>query len=224
MSVKDDYAPLAQSDEFQAPKPADGESEDEVRSAHRHKQCLSKSICRRNLSLALCCAFGPPLASAPSAPTHAYAHLANRPHLRSGSPTTNSLSRPSQVLERAFWRQLPYRPPVYGADVEGSLFDPGVPWSIANMDTILRRAPSSPRPVPAAPRFPSPYITLTSLSRRGPQPRPPSHQPLLLRPVPLCHEPSPPQPHAKGRQRQHPRRDRPLPVLWDVEGNVCVAH
>lgn len=54
--------------------------------------------------------------------------------------TAAAAPRARQALERAFWRQLPYRPPVYGADVEGSLFDPGVPWSIAKMDTILRCA------------------------------------------------------------------------------------
>mmetsp|Transcript_13175 Transcript_13175/g.33104 ORF Transcript_13175/g.33104 Transcript_13175/m.33104 type:complete len:408 (-) Transcript_13175:72-1295(-) len=44
-------------------------------------------------------------------------------------------------IERYFWRNICYRPPIYGADTEGSLFDEGFKgWNIRDLDTMLSRA------------------------------------------------------------------------------------
>ncbi|XP_054646635.1 lysine-specific demethylase 4A isoform X2 [Dunckerocampus dactyliophorus] len=41
-------------------------------------------------------------------------------------------------LERKFWKNLTFNPPLYGADVSGSLYDPDVTeWNIGRLDTIL---------------------------------------------------------------------------------------
>ncbi|XP_019740431.1 lysine-specific demethylase 4A isoform X2 [Hippocampus comes] len=41
-------------------------------------------------------------------------------------------------LERKFWKNLTFNPPLYGADVSGSLYDPDVSeWNIGRLDTIL---------------------------------------------------------------------------------------
>ncbi|XP_061894365.1 lysine-specific demethylase 4A isoform X3 [Entelurus aequoreus] len=41
-------------------------------------------------------------------------------------------------LERKFWKNLTFNPPLYGADVSGSLYDPGVAeWNVGQLDTIL---------------------------------------------------------------------------------------
>ncbi|XP_061634771.1 lysine-specific demethylase 4A isoform X2 [Phyllopteryx taeniolatus] len=41
-------------------------------------------------------------------------------------------------LERKFWKNLTFNPPLYGADVSGSLYDPDVcEWNIGRLDTIL---------------------------------------------------------------------------------------
>ena len=52
-----------------------------------------------------------------------------------------------EATERHFWKNVTYRPPIYGADVEGSLFDeipesgenPANAWNIRNLDTILSK-------------------------------------------------------------------------------------
>ena len=62
-----------------------------------------------------------------------------------------------EAMERHFWKNVTYQPPIYGADVEGSLFDdlPGSPgddstttagtagpakmWNIRNLNTILSK-------------------------------------------------------------------------------------
>ncbi|XP_051929796.1 lysine-specific demethylase 4A isoform X3 [Hippocampus zosterae] len=44
-------------------------------------------------------------------------------------------------LERKFWKNLTFNPPLYGADVSGSLYDPDVSeWNIGRLDTILDTA------------------------------------------------------------------------------------
>ncbi|KAK3281149.1 hypothetical protein CYMTET_11049 [Cymbomonas tetramitiformis] len=44
------------------------------------------------------------------------------------------------ALEREFWKHVTYTPPLYCADVEGSLFDENVKgWNIRYLDTILSR-------------------------------------------------------------------------------------
>ncbi|XP_077440052.1 lysine-specific demethylase 4A isoform X2 [Vanacampus margaritifer] len=41
-------------------------------------------------------------------------------------------------LERKFWKNLTFNPPLYGADVSGSLYDPDVSeWNIGSLNTIL---------------------------------------------------------------------------------------
>ncbi|XP_034564423.1 lysine-specific demethylase 4A-like isoform X2 [Notolabrus celidotus] len=41
-------------------------------------------------------------------------------------------------LERKFWRNLTFNPPLYGADVSGTLYDPDVTeWNIGHLNTIL---------------------------------------------------------------------------------------
>ncbi|KAF6728697.1 Lysine-specific demethylase 4A [Oryzias melastigma] len=41
-------------------------------------------------------------------------------------------------LEKKFWKNLTFNPPLYGADVRGTLFDPDVPdWNISRLDSIL---------------------------------------------------------------------------------------
>uniref|UniRef100_A0A7S0MTN4 [Histone H3]-trimethyl-L-lysine(9) demethylase n=1 Tax=Pyramimonas obovata TaxID=1411642 RepID=A0A7S0MTN4_9CHLO len=43
-------------------------------------------------------------------------------------------------LEREFWKRITYTPPLYGADVEGSLFDEKCNgWNIRNLNTVLSR-------------------------------------------------------------------------------------
>ncbi|XP_037829942.1 lysine-specific demethylase 4A isoform X2 [Kryptolebias marmoratus] len=41
-------------------------------------------------------------------------------------------------LERKFWKNLTFNPPLYGADVSGTLYDPDVTeWNISHLNTIL---------------------------------------------------------------------------------------
>ncbi|XP_023809821.1 lysine-specific demethylase 4A isoform X3 [Oryzias latipes] len=41
-------------------------------------------------------------------------------------------------LEKKFWKNLTFNPPLYGADISGTLFDPDVPdWNISHLDSIL---------------------------------------------------------------------------------------
>ncbi|KAM3876541.1 lysine-specific demethylase 4A [Diretmus argenteus] len=43
-----------------------------------------------------------------------------------------------EELERKFWKNLTFNPPLYGADVSGTLYDPGVTeWNIGHLNTIL---------------------------------------------------------------------------------------
>ncbi|XP_042353155.1 lysine-specific demethylase 4A isoform X2 [Plectropomus leopardus] len=43
-----------------------------------------------------------------------------------------------EELERKYWKNVTFNPPIYGADVNGSLYDPGVKeWNICHLDTIL---------------------------------------------------------------------------------------
>ena len=46
-------------------------------------------------------------------------------------------------LERYFWKNISYQPPIYGADIEGSLFDSESEkrhWNIRNLNTLLSKA------------------------------------------------------------------------------------
>jgi len=36
-----------------------------------------------------------------------------------------------------FWQTLKHSPPLYGADVSGSLFDKNVPWNLSELKTTL---------------------------------------------------------------------------------------
>ena len=42
-------------------------------------------------------------------------------------------------IEKLFWKSLMNNAPLYGADVSGSLFDNGVPWNLAEIQTILNQ-------------------------------------------------------------------------------------
>ncbi|XP_028259358.1 lysine-specific demethylase 4A [Parambassis ranga] len=43
-----------------------------------------------------------------------------------------------EELERKFWKNLTFNPPLYGADVSGTLYDPDVnEWNIGHLNTIL---------------------------------------------------------------------------------------
>ncbi len=37
-----------------------------------------------------------------------------------------------------FWKTLKNSAPIYGADVSGTFFDSGVPWNLAEIQTILK--------------------------------------------------------------------------------------
>jgi len=42
-------------------------------------------------------------------------------------------------LERTFWKNIRFNPPMYGADMSGSLFKPDVKyWNVAKLDSILK--------------------------------------------------------------------------------------
>nr|XP_029488965.1 lysine-specific demethylase 4A-like [Oncorhynchus nerka] len=43
-----------------------------------------------------------------------------------------------EELERKFWKNLTFNPPLYGADINGTLYDPDVTeWNIGHLNTIL---------------------------------------------------------------------------------------
>ena len=42
-----------------------------------------------------------------------------------------------EKVEEKFWRSQSFNPPIYGADVKGSLFDKDVPWNLAELSTVL---------------------------------------------------------------------------------------
>eukprot|EP00211_Chloroparvula_japonica_P008089 CAMPEP_0119127766 /NCGR_PEP_ID=MMETSP1310-20130426/6186_1 /TAXON_ID=464262 /ORGANISM="Genus nov. species nov., Strain RCC2339" /LENGTH=316 /DNA_ID=CAMNT_0007118047 /DNA_START=25 /DNA_END=972 /DNA_ORIENTATION=- len=45
-----------------------------------------------------------------------------------------------EEVERRFWRNMTFRPPMYAADIEGSLMDEDCDgWNIRNLDTLLTR-------------------------------------------------------------------------------------
>ncbi|XP_068174759.1 lysine-specific demethylase 4A-like isoform X2 [Antennarius striatus] len=50
----------------------------------------------------------------------------------------NPRSKDFDELERKFWKNLTFNPPLYGADVSGTLYDPDVTeWNIGRLNTIL---------------------------------------------------------------------------------------
>ncbi|KAK3513381.1 hypothetical protein QTP70_014208 [Hemibagrus guttatus] len=43
-----------------------------------------------------------------------------------------------EELERKYWKNVTFNPPIYGADVNGTLYDPGVDeWNVGRLNTIL---------------------------------------------------------------------------------------
>ena len=42
-----------------------------------------------------------------------------------------------EKVEEKYWRSLSFNPPIYGADVKGTLFDNKVPWNLNELQTIL---------------------------------------------------------------------------------------
>eukprot|EP01017_Pseudomicrothorax_dubius_P024046 TRINITY_DN2558_c0_g1_i8.p3 TRINITY_DN2558_c0_g1~~TRINITY_DN2558_c0_g1_i8.p3 ORF type:complete len:108 (-),score=25.87 TRINITY_DN2558_c0_g1_i8:1258-1581(-) len=43
-----------------------------------------------------------------------------------------------EEVEDRFWETVSFRAPVYGADMEGSLFDAEVPWNLGNLPSLLK--------------------------------------------------------------------------------------
>lgn len=37
-----------------------------------------------------------------------------------------------------FWKNICFSPPLYGADMKGSLFDEGVKWNLGELDGVLK--------------------------------------------------------------------------------------
>jgi [histone H3]-trimethyl-L-lysine9/36 demethylase len=40
-------------------------------------------------------------------------------------------------IEKLFWKNICFSPPLYGADVPGSVMDQGIPWSLSELKSIL---------------------------------------------------------------------------------------
>lgn len=56
-------------------------------------------------------------------------------HPTNAAPTTDP-----ETLERKFWKNIPMNPPLYGADVPGSLFDDRIKgWNLKNLNSLLSR-------------------------------------------------------------------------------------
>jgi jumonji domain-containing protein 2 len=57
-----------------------------------------------------------------------------------GAPASRLTHPAEQTLERSFWKHVTYNPPLYAADVEGSLFDRECEhWNVGNLGTLLTR-------------------------------------------------------------------------------------
>lgn len=58
-----------------------------------------------------------------------------------------------------FWKQLPFNPPLYGADVEGSLFDEACAcWNVSRLGTRLTTTLAATTPPARIPGVTSPYL------------------------------------------------------------------
>ena len=71
-----------------------------------------------------------------------------------------NISEDPNMIERKFWRDLqPYKEPaVYGADLEGSLFDPHIEnWNVSKLDTWFHRTLAS-RGINSIPGVTTPYL------------------------------------------------------------------
>ena len=42
------------------------------------------------------------------------------------------------LLNFQFWKNITFSPPLYSADMVGSLFDENVPWNLRELDTVLK--------------------------------------------------------------------------------------
>lgn len=50
----------------------------------------------------------------------------------------SSTKKTHAEIEKLFWKTLKLNAPLYGADIEGSLMDKGIPWNLAELDTCLK--------------------------------------------------------------------------------------
>jgi hypothetical protein len=53
--------------------------------------------------------------------------------------STQEIDTANSEIETRFWSSLGNGSPLYGADVEGSCFDEGIPWNLMEIDSTLKR-------------------------------------------------------------------------------------
>jgi jumonji domain-containing protein 2 len=41
-------------------------------------------------------------------------------------------------LNKKFWKNVSFHPPLYGADVVGTIMDNNIPWSLNELKTLLK--------------------------------------------------------------------------------------
>ncbi|KAI9595406.1 JmjC domain, hydroxylase-domain-containing protein [Syncephalis fuscata] len=99
--------------------------------------------------------------SPPASPSQRNAAVSTDPEDQESNSDDNSdheqmesfLPERCQELERDYWRNLTYNPPLYGADIPGSLFDDSVTsWNVAHLKNLLDDLPVS------LPGVNSPYL------------------------------------------------------------------
>jgi jumonji domain-containing protein 2 len=58
----------------------------------------------------------------------------------------DSLTNNKQIeeVEEMFWKNIAFSPPLYGADMMGTLFDPGVTWNLNELPGVLREGLKNP--------------------------------------------------------------------------------
>jgi jumonji domain-containing protein 2 len=44
-----------------------------------------------------------------------------------------------EEVEDLFWKNISFSPPLYGADIKGSIMDPGVQWNLGELDSVLSK-------------------------------------------------------------------------------------
>ncbi|KRX04852.1 hypothetical protein PPERSA_06486 [Pseudocohnilembus persalinus] len=61
---------------------------------------------------------------------------------RSAKIQPNIEGKTSLEVEKLFWKNASFSPPIYGADFQKSLFDQGCIWNLCELDTILKKGVS----------------------------------------------------------------------------------
>jgi len=51
-----------------------------------------------------------------------------------------------EEVEELFWKNINFSPPLYGADMKGSLFDDNVPWDLKSLPGLLKEGLKQPIP------------------------------------------------------------------------------